>query len=340
MTRLFGRLQGLQGVFSLTGKQAGNFNRIMGEMNKSSGETEKAYKKMTNTMAFQTKRMKVQFQIFKIMVGKALAPIFKVFVTGFSKIISIFKYLASTFPLLAKIVASIVGITFVLVILIGTVMMAKFAFAAMAPAIMTALAPILPFLLPIIAGLTATIALGYALRKAYKNNLGGFADTINEIWKGIDLVVGSMWEMLTTGEVVGKRVQGVIDNKWLWDIIQLVSWLRAAFINLAKGVVDGFKSVSGVFKPFESLFQDIGKMINRISDSFNKLWGNASGTKSKSAMSTMQAFKKVGYVIGKVLGWTVKIVAFAISAWIRYLVMFIEIVIVKITTIVQFFKDA
>lgn len=337
MTRLFGRLEGLSGVFALTGKQAGNFNNILRGMDNSSGETEKAYKKMTNTVAFQTKRMKVQWQIFKITIGKALVPLFKIFANIFKIFIGFFKWVATTFPTMTKVVVSIGAIILILGVLIGTIILVKVQLMALLPILIGALAPMLPFLLPIIAAIAGIVALGVALRQAYKNNLGGFADTLNDIGYSIDLVIGSMWEMATTGEIVGDRVQGVLDNKSLLDIIQVISWVRAAFINLFQGIVTGFKVVS-VLDPLINSFKQFGVMINRLTDIWNNMWDSAGGTQARSAKSTMEVIKDIGVVLGIALGVVAKVFVFFLSTLINGLSLFIEVVSVTFMSVFRFIK--
>lgn len=341
MAKLFGRVEGIGAIFSLGGKQAGDFASIMEGMKNKAGETDVAYTKMTRTMSFQFKKLKASFEVLKIQIGKALAPVFALLMRALNAVISGAKWLIKRLPILAKLFGVLIGMVGGLIVLAGAFIVVKFAIMGVTIALnamMASFAPVLIAALPIVAALAVLIGIGYALKKAYEHNLGGFADGLKVVWYWVDLVIGSMWEMLTTGQIVGKRVEGVISTGWLYDLIQVIAWVRMGFVQLFSGIKAGFKAVGNVFSPFVVVFEQLGGVINRITAIFAKFWGGADGgTKGKDATKTMQTIKMIGVGIGIVFASAAKMIAFAIATVIRGVGFLVEVIMVAFASIQKFF---
>jgi TP901 family phage tail tape measure protein len=343
ISRLFGRVEALTGIFALGGKQAKNFAMIQEQMKKRSGETEKAYKKMSMTMAFQMKKLSAVWKIMKIQIGKALAPVFAIFVKVLTGLLNVFKAIQTRAPIVGKILAGLVGLISGFMVLGGAVLFVTVAAKMLIPifaSMFAAIIPLLPVIGMVVAGIVALVLVGFALKKAYDNNLGGFGDTMRNIGWWIDLVIGSLWEMLTTGKIVGDRVQGVISTGWLLSIVQIVAWVRKGFLDFFRGIKDGFKSVDGIVEPFAILFRSLGKMLDGLSKTWSKLWGVAGGTggESKGAFTAMMAIKALGFAIGKILGWIVMGIGFVVASVVRLGFTIIEVFVVGLMALTKVFS--
>lgn len=77
LSKLFGSVEALRGVFALTGNAANDFTEILKEMGNSAGTTEEAAKKMADSLEFQLKRLKNSFDAVKLAWGEALVPLIK-----------------------------------------------------------------------------------------------------------------------------------------------------------------------------------------------------------------------------------------------------------------------
>jgi len=75
LSKLFGSVEALRGVFALTGSAASDFSRILESMRDSAGETKDAADKMANTLANQMARLKNSFNAVKLAWGEALTPL-------------------------------------------------------------------------------------------------------------------------------------------------------------------------------------------------------------------------------------------------------------------------
>ncbi len=74
LSKLFGSVEALRGVFALTGNAANDFRNILESMGNSAGETQKAADKMANTLANQLARLKNSFNAIKLSWGEAITP--------------------------------------------------------------------------------------------------------------------------------------------------------------------------------------------------------------------------------------------------------------------------
>ncbi|MBU2249289.1 MAG: phage tail tape measure protein, partial [Gammaproteobacteria bacterium] len=72
MAQLFGGVEALVPVLALTGKQAGDFTTILGDMATQAGATEEAVSKMTATDAFKLQKASAQWEIATTEIGDSL----------------------------------------------------------------------------------------------------------------------------------------------------------------------------------------------------------------------------------------------------------------------------
>lgn len=74
LTTLFGSVQALRAVLSLTGEGAENFTTILEQMETVAGKTDAAYEKMQGSLENTKKQMQNMFDAIKLEIGEALLP--------------------------------------------------------------------------------------------------------------------------------------------------------------------------------------------------------------------------------------------------------------------------
>ena len=74
LTTLFGSVQALRAVLSLTGEGAENFTSILEQMETVAGKTDAAYEKMQGSLENTRKQMQNMFDAIKLEIGEALLP--------------------------------------------------------------------------------------------------------------------------------------------------------------------------------------------------------------------------------------------------------------------------
>lgn len=75
LTKMFGSIEGVNWVLSVTGKNAENVDYILGEMSDSAGTTEEAYGKMADTASFAFKKLKTETGLLKVSFGELFSTI-------------------------------------------------------------------------------------------------------------------------------------------------------------------------------------------------------------------------------------------------------------------------
>lgn len=104
LATVFSSIEAFGAVLKLTGEGSQKFADALKEMNNSAGATEKAFKKMSQSLAFHLRQLKASMQVLIITVGSILIPVFKKLVDALNIALSPIKALAERFPALTGIV--------------------------------------------------------------------------------------------------------------------------------------------------------------------------------------------------------------------------------------------
>ena len=73
--KLFGRAEALTAVFALTGAQADVFDEKLAAMGETAGATDEAFEVMSGTIGFELNRLKQEFAVLGVELGKELIPL-------------------------------------------------------------------------------------------------------------------------------------------------------------------------------------------------------------------------------------------------------------------------
>lgn len=190
LSRLFGSVQGLNAITSLTSNSSKKFNSVLDEMAGRTGATDAAFNKMSGGLDFQMKRLDALKKNLRITVGEAIAPFVGFFVRGLSAIVGGFNALPGpvqkAIVLFAALTLGLVAATGAFIAMRGAILLMGPAFRLMLRAAIPALVAMGPFIL-IAAAIIVTLAL---LKKAFDTNFGGFGDEMRALFAEIkpDLV--------------------------------------------------------------------------------------------------------------------------------------------------------
>jgi TP901 family phage tail tape measure protein len=103
LATIFSSIEAFGAVLKLTGEGSQKFNNALKEMNTSAGATEKAFKKMSQSLSFHLRQLKASLQVLVITIGSVLIPAFKKVVDALNMVLSPIKTLAEKFPTLTGI---------------------------------------------------------------------------------------------------------------------------------------------------------------------------------------------------------------------------------------------
>jgi len=104
LATIFSSIEAFGAVLKLTGEGSKKFAEALREMNNSAGATEKAFKKMSQSLAFHLRQLKASLQVLIITIGSILIPVFKKLVDALNVALSPIKALAEKFPTLTGII--------------------------------------------------------------------------------------------------------------------------------------------------------------------------------------------------------------------------------------------
>lgn len=339
LSKLFGRVNGLAAIFTLGSTRAAKFDKVLGDMQHRAGATDVAFGKMANTMDFQLKKLSASWSLMKIAIGKAISVAFLPVVKFLSTIVDGIREFADQHPHMTRVLGTILAIGGAIVVVTAATKIFGIVWKTtwMEVSVTAAKAGVAMLTNPIVLVLAAIVAGLYAIKKAYDANLGGFADAFDKVLGPIKDVTAALWEMATTGEVTGKKVRRLFNIPGAIELVQMIAWVRTAFVNFFDGIVEGFQEVGKVFDPVVKAFEGISAMIQRLAAHWRQMWGYADSPQSKNAVYIMLTLKALGMTIGMILGMIVKGFAAAVGVAVSVLGFFIETVAVVLNSIIQIF---
>ncbi len=298
LAEIFGQIEGLNQVFAITGAGGKKFAETLRMMGNSAGATEKAFKKMSQSVSFQFDQMKTSLQVLGISIGTLLLPPLNALlktITDFIKPITDFIQAHKT---LAKVlIYPVVGFGLLLTVLGSLMATIGFAgqgiinFVSFMPSLVsglrTATAAVMGFssalltnpITWIIAGIVALVAVGYYL---YKH------------WNTIAKHLTSIWEKMKNGfhEVVSffARYWKIFISIFLWinPITAPIMALKKLY-NFAKSLnlfEAGKQIIEGLWKGMTSVITKPIEAIKQLGHSIKEKFKALLGISSPSRVFT------------------------------------------------------
>ncbi|MDO8941958.1 MAG: phage tail tape measure protein [Desulfobacterales bacterium] len=319
IARLFGRIQGMSSVLSLTGPQAEKFASIMEKMRNKSGDTQDAVNKMMATSRMETKRYEASVKIMRIETGRALQPILSIIRRVKQAFVDFFTTVARRAPWLIQLVGIFILVGATIAIVIAKIIALKATFlllSVFAKGIITALvggfAALAPVILPIAAAIAGIVAVLYTLKRAYEENWGGFAFGVDLVTQSIGHLFSALKQLALTGEITGATAEFLVMHETLYSIVQALWYLGVAAAWAIGGIIEGFTAVGDIMEPVKGQFEAVADMWERIGAIFSDVFGDV-GLVSDSAITPMKVLGAVGYGVGMAVAFALRAIVAALG---------------------------
>jgi TP901 family phage tail tape measure protein len=270
--------------------------------------------RMLNTFNGQKKLLLGNLQTLAIALGQPLAEALTPVLRAAVRIVNGMTEAVRNMPAPVKRAAAavLVGVAAVGALVIGlNALRGGFALAVLGlrlvkAASLSALASLAPMAL-VVGAVAAVIA---AFVVAYRKNLGGFADFIDNIGAKVRLVFDAIVQVFRDGAFSGAVMDelGKAENSGIKRFVISLYMVWHRLQRLWAGITEGFTAAIDVLRPvwqeLVSAFQDIGAEAGGL---VNDVTGVANALPS-------QQFLSFGQKVGKVLGWIVSAVV-AVVGW-------------------------
>ncbi len=299
--KLIGEKEALAQLLPLLGSRMGAFNKNLAEMKNASGATEAAFGRMAKSLDFGMQQLTALRKNFLTLMGQALAPIVAMVVTVgqiFFRVFNAIPKSIRTFLSIAFLATSVVlvlGGAFA--ILAGFLPSIIAGFALMKVAILAAMTPLLPVILPVVAVLVALAAVVGLFVFAVKKNFGGLGDFFGNIFGKIKLAFQTLVQIFTKGEISGPLLDELtkVENKGVLRFVGLVISTFARIKAFFKGVISGVKTALSGLAPAFTAIKTIVTSLVSIAEKVLGIFGVSLPTSVGGSIST---FEKIGKVVG------------------------------------------
>lgn len=311
LEKLFGSVEALNVMQSLAANGGQGLTDSLKAMESSAGATDKAYKKMTATFEHQAKMLQSKLQVAFIKLGEVLLPLLTKAVAGLNLLLDAFNGLPSgaqqavTWSILFGSALLIVGGA--MIALIGTALV----MAPMWATIATAAAYAGVALLVVAAVIAALVLVFAGFEMAYRKNLGGFADLIDQVVADVTLAVRALGQLFGTGGFEGDVLDSLNNGKgYVRDFaIQVYMWVGRIgnfFSSIGSGFEAGITELTPAFTLLVESIRKLGFVLGFTKDS------------AADAQSTWNAFGAVGDAIGRGLAFAFGLVVYAVQLLVSY----------------------
>ncbi len=353
LRKIFTTQESFNAVVALGTDNGKALNDALADMENAGGATDEAFKKMSNTLDFQIKQYEALKKSVRIAIGEALAPAIGLMVQAGGGLLRLFKSLPQP---MQRIIAIAAAMTAGLIVLTGAYVALRGAVRLMGPAFIEmmgkmslALIPFIKFI--VIAALV--IAAVLLVKKAWDENIGGFRDTMLEVWAEIEPALLELKDaLLEAGRAILDalapampviRLLGKILLKVAVFQIKVllfhVRWLAKVLGFLIRVIAEFVRAIVTVFGFLRDLavavFKDIVSEISTAWDWLQNLLAPAVDAVSDVFVDASDTIKAAWSAILSVIGF----VTDAISRAIAFVADKIEFVIDKARRAKKFLDD-
>lgn len=313
LAKLLGSTEAMKTMLNAMSGDGKNFINILDEMTKKSGATEAAFKTISETVQFKLGVLEHTFNAVRIKFGTLLLPVFGKIVDGLTVVTNWMNVLPQ--PVLA-VVAAVLGFIGVGLVLIGVLMtvngvmtlwpfVMKIAHASLVNlriAAVGATRALSHMAFPIL----ALLALSYVLRRAWENNFGGIRDLVTTVVAGFRMAVSAGTDGITKVDAATAKK---LRELGLWDFAVTAGKVFFRVRTFFVGLVNGFKAS---WDEWKKTFLSIGEFLTPLI-SKGKVFLEFIGVLDGAAQSNSKTWKKVGEVIGGLVGLIAPVVVIAFA---------------------------
>jgi TP901 family phage tail tape measure protein len=295
-SKLFTSVEGSNAIVQVASGNMEAYNNVMAEMGKRSGATQAGFEIMSQTLDFQEKKFDANKKVLLGMIGQALEPLA-------AKVLGVANFLISTFqkapkPLIAFFAKFVAGASAVLVF-VGSLVAVKAAISLVGAglgAIGVTLGGVVAALAPVIAGIALLAAAGYAFKLAWDKNLGGFQDTIMQLYDGAKLTFDALYELFSGGGFTADTWKKLEAHSGIKEFAITVYMWAGRIENFFKGLGSGFEKAVTTLAP---VFANFSAALGHVGDAFGDLMGGPHDV--NRAASAFDTFGKVGGMVGTIV---------------------------------------
>ena len=273
--KAFGRVEAVEVVdlfYDRIGGLAGNIENMNQAMKNGTTLTQKMAKAMNIDIGSQLKLVRQQLHNLFEILGNTLLPIITPITKGISGIILTAQRLAKVFPGVTKVVLGTTLAIGGLLVTSGMLLMGLGAMGLAIPAANTALAAfgitatitgasIKAALLSAFWPVTIGIAVIYALKKAWDNNLGGIQDKVAAFWHTVSTIWNGISSLISSGKV-SEALHRELQNMGLWPFVKSIYMVYHRLSQFFGGVYQQIKSAfSALGEAFYPIFSAIYRIV-------------------------------------------------------------------------------
>ena len=285
---------------------------LRGSMKNTTGVAEDFKNKLQDTFAGEIDLLRGVGRTFILSIGEPFANVLGPVLAKMRAALIALQGVVQAMPDgLKNFMAGVFVVSSVLVGLTGAVLLGVAAFQALslaAPLITAAFAPILPFVLPVIAGLAAA-ALGIkAFSVAVENNLGGIGDFFKQGAENYELLRDAFMDLVNFGEARGSTLERLLEfepGTGVRAVYETIATIYDRFSKFFSGIKTGFNEMiaasSGTFASVKNAFASLGEAIGYVVATFTSLFGSTDQA-SEGGSRLGQVFGGLATFIADVVG--------------------------------------
>lgn len=263
LSKLFSSVEGLNFITALTSDNSAKFNDVLGQMDQRTGAATQAFDKMNDSVAQQEARIDALKKNISLTIGEALLPLREAIINSVGKALELFRKLPKP---VQKGVAIFIALSSAVLLVAGSIITLAGAMQVLGAAGLKALAPFLPFLLPIIAVIGAITLAVFLLKKAWESNFLNIRTNTLAVFNAIIAI----WEFARDLMV------SVIEK-----VVQRWNFMVSIFRTIGDAVSSAFAAVAEKLEPvIEKIEQAIGlakDLVGFVDDVSSAIVGSDTG---------------------------------------------------------------
>lgn len=269
-------------------------------------------------------------------------------VRAFTRLLHGLQHLAKEYPNFLKYLMAAVTIGGALAVALGTVLSTMGSLATAILAVKSAFGILLPLfsaglttLLAIGAALAVVVAVGYALKRAYDENLGGFSTKLRQVWvlvRALSQAIRNFGETSTfTTQEIATELQALGMDKIFINIVLWIARARAAWRGFSEAMS---AMVDRVMPPLRKAFGEVSQALTGVYNDLRRAFGESSGFFEATQTKIVQATAS-GRAFGEAIATYVVPVILAIAKFIKIGVMLFNTAFLPaIKEAISLFRDA
>lgn len=322
MAKLFGSIEGLNAIMALTSGNSETFKTILASMATSAGQTDAAFQKMSETAAFQDRRLAALKETALVLIGQAILPL-STFATKVANVLLV-AFTRIPGPMRNFLVVG-VAVGAAVAVVTGTVVGLVGAFMLLDTAILPALIAIgaLWTLLLAAAVPMSVIGLGiYGLYVAFEKNLGGIGTKLRDFYDRMSLIWEGLGQLFSDGGFSGKvrdelnKTQNAGLKQFLIEVFTFAARIEELFTGIGRGFEQGLGRASPIFEALGNAFTRLGSAIAHV-------FGGENDPQKKA--DAFRRFGNAGESVGNALEKVVNILTTAFTYVTIALAFFFEL---------------